>query len=90
MLPQTLNDLVPTYLTYQPAGMWPLFSNDTLTVHAGAPRTYLYYYFDSRRESWYISGELGNGPLPTPKPVPTRPALVGEELVFARLAEYVK
>src|SRR5262249_25601416 len=52
------------------------------------PHTYVYYDFQPGQEGWYVGGDFGDGPLPVPKVTSTRPALSGEALVVARLAEY--
>src|SRR5262245_52694119 len=50
MLPQMLDDLVPTYLDRVPEGMGHALDGQRLSVHAGVPHTYVYYDFQPGQE----------------------------------------
>ena len=88
MLPQKLDDLVPTYLNDVPSNMNLGFSGHILSIHAGVPHTYVSYDFKPEEEGWYVGGDFGDGQLPVPKALSTRQPLTGESLANARLAEY--
>src|SRR5437868_5250718 len=89
MMPRDLSDLVPAYVPSVPrSGAWVAYDVETLSVHADLPHTGIYYRFRKDGEGWYVGGYFGNGPLPVPKPAATRPALAGDALIAARVAEY--
>lgn len=88
MWPQDFADLIPDYLTERPAGPLTVLGNQTLSVHADAPHTGLCYSFRAGEEGWSAVGDFGAGPLPMPTVASTRPAVTGDALVRARLAEY--
>lgn len=87
LLPLVLSDLVPQYLPKLPESGWRL-GRPMLSHTAGLPRTYVSYSFTEGGE-WRVWGAwVKNHRLNVPGPVMKKPALTGEALFQARLAEY--
>lgn len=88
VLPRTLNDLVPEYLSSVERDWRVSFNGrDVLTIHADVPHTGIYYRFYGE-EGWFVGGDFGNGPLPLPKVSSTRPVRQASEVDRSRLVEY--
>jgi tetratricopeptide (TPR) repeat protein len=76
MLPYSLDDLVPNYLEQTPSNTSVRWKHRCLRLDL-----HIIYSFCEDKEGWTATIDL-------PKVVPTRPALGGDTLIRARLAEY--
>lgn len=87
LLPLELSDVVPMYLANAPEPAWR-FDGVMLLHNAGIPRSYVSYSFVGE-EGWSVWGEgIDKHRLNVAGPVGQKPALTGEALFNAQLAEY--
>ena len=90
LLPLVISDLVPMYLPKAPdkapESGWR-FDGDRLSHNAGIPRSRVDYSFAG--EEWTVYGQgINKHRLNVAGPVSQKPALTGEALFAAQLAEY--
>jgi hypothetical protein len=88
--PQSLGDLYPAYLSKSPANPRTMLCDKRLTIPADEEidGAYVVYSFDRVDEGWMLIDDPPNRPLPLPKVIASRPALTGDAMIAARLAEY--